>query len=152
MKKLRIYLDTSVFGGCFDDEFSTDSQKIFAEIKYGKFIPVISNTTLAELEPAPIEVRKILGDINPDNAEFVSVSEEILALRDAYLDAGVVGYASTEDAEHVAIATVVNVDFIVSWNFKHIVHYDKIAGYNAVNIANGYRIIQIFSPKEVIEP
>lgn len=152
MKKLRIYLDTSVFGGYFDDEFSTDSRKLFEEIKCGKFTPVISDTTLTELEPAPDEVRGILEEIVPGNAEFISISEEVLALRDAYLDAGVVGYASTEDAEHVATATVAGVDMVVSWNFSHIVHYDKIAGYNAVNMTHGYRVIQIFSPREVVEP
>ena len=44
------------------------------------------------------------------------------------------------------------VDLVASWNFKHIVHYDKIAGYNAVNLLNGYRPVQIFSPKEIVEP
>lgn len=152
MKLLRIYLDTSVFGGCLDEEFSADSRKLFEEIKRGKFTPVISDTTLAELEPAPVEVRSVLEQIIPENAEFVSISEEVLALRNAYLDAGVVGYGSTEDAEHVAAATAAGVDMVVSWNFKHIVHYDKIAGYNAVNMAHGYRVIQIFSPREVVEP
>jgi hypothetical protein len=74
----------------------------------------------------------------------------VLALRDAYINAGVVGYASTEDAEHVAAASVAGADMIISWNFKHIVHYDKIAGYNAVNMSHGYRVIQIFSPREVV--
>ena len=40
---------------------------------------------------------------------------------------------------------------IVSWNFKHIVHFDKIKGYNAVNMLKGYQLIDIRSPSEVID-
>jgi len=59
--------------------------------------------------------------------------------------------SSRSDAEHIASASVADVDFVVSWNFKHIVHYDKISGYQAVNLLNGYRQIRIYSPREVIE-
>lgn len=68
----------------------------------------------------------------------------------AYIQADVVGSASKADAEHVASASVAEVDFMVSWNFKHIVHYEKINGYHAVNLLNGYKQIQIYSPKEVV--
>ena len=54
------------------------------------------------------------------------------------------------DAEHIASASVAEVDFVVSWNFKHIVQFEKIAGYQAVNLLNGYREIRIYSPKEVV--
>ncbi len=77
-------------------------------------------------------------------------SDQIGDLRDAYIQANVVSSASTADAEHVASASVADVDFIVSWNFKHIVHYEKINGYHAVNLLNGYKQIQIYSPKEVV--
>lgn len=77
-------------------------------------------------------------------------SDLIGDLRDAYIQANVVGNASKADAEHVASASVADVDVIVSWNFKHIVHYDKINGYHAVNLLNGYKQIHIFSPKEVV--
>ncbi len=150
--KMRIYLDTSVFGGCFDDEFTIESRKLFQEINSGKFMMVVSDTTLDELQPAPPEAMAVLESIAPENAEYVAISDKVITLRDAYLTAGVVGTSSTGDAEHVAVATVAGVDMIVSWNFKHIVHYDKIAGYNAINTEYGYKAVQIFSPKEVVEP
>ena len=56
----------------------------------------------------------------------------------------------TDDAHHVAIATAERVDMIVSWNFQHIVHFDKIRGFNAVNLREGYSPIEIRSPKEVV--
>lgn len=150
MKRLRIYVDTSVFGGCFDDEFSEESKALFEHVKNGKFILVISPTTLRELDNAPEEVQRVLADLPPETVEIMEYSENIGFLRDAYVDAGVVGSASRADAEHVASASVADVDFIVSWNFKHIVHYEKISGYQAVNLMNGYKPIRIYSAKEVI--
>ena len=151
MKRLRIYVDTSVFGGCFDEEFSKESELLFQEIKNGKFALVISGTTSRELNDAPQEVQDVLAGLPPEAVEVIDLSEEIYALRDAYLKAAVVGPASEADAEHIAAASVAGVDFVVSWNFKHIVHYEKIRGYQAINLLQGYEPIQIFSPKEVVE-
>jgi hypothetical protein len=94
----------------------------------------------------------LLEELGGDQTESVGVTAEAEALRDAYLAAGVVGQASMEDAEHIAIASVAAVDLIVSWNFRHIVHFEKIAGYNAVNLLQGYPPLRIFSPKEVVQP
>ncbi|MFH1563357.1 MAG: PIN domain protein [Nitrospirota bacterium] len=151
MKKSRIYADTSVFGGCFDDEFSKESKALFEDIKSGKFILVISTTTLREIDNAPDCVQNILSELSPEMVEIIVYSEEIGNLRDAYLKAKVVGHASKFDAEHIAVASVAEVDFVVSWNFKHIVHYEKISGYQAVNLLNGYKPIHIYSPKEVVK-
>jgi len=54
-----------------------------------------------------------------------------------------------EDLLHIAIATINNIDILVSWNFKHIVHYEKIKLFNAVNLELSYKTINIFSPREV---
>jgi len=148
-KKLRIYVDTSVFGGCFDEGFEDASNALFDNIRSGKFILVISDTTRRELGKAPEKVRKLLVSLPSENIEKVIQTEEVFELRDAYLEAGVVGPASFEDAEHIATASVHFVDFVVSWNFKHIVHFDKIRGYQAINRLNGYNRIEIYSPLEV---
>lgn len=151
MKRFRVYADTSVFGGCFDKEFTGESRQFFADIKAGRFALVISAATLRELDQAPDEVQKILNELPPKNVEIVESSDEISFLRDAYLEAGILGPESNADAEHIASASVAEVDFVVSWNFKHIVHYEKIAGYQAVNLMNGYKEIRVYSPKEVVE-
>ncbi len=152
MKQLHIYLDTSVLGGCFDDEFSHASCKLFDEIRNGKFIPVISTITIRELDRAPTRVQELTKDIQDKGLQIVKRSIEIISLRDAYLEAGVVSSASLADAEHIATATVANADLIVSWNFKHIVNFQRIRGYHAVNLVWGYHPISIHSPNEVIEP
>jgi len=151
MNRLRVYADTSVFGGCFDKEFAKSSTKFFAEIGAGRFMLVVSDTTLRELDKAPIQVQQILARVPGELLEIIPLSTEVRALRDAYIDAGVVGPSSLRDAEHIACATVADVDMVVSWNFKHIVHFEKIRGYHGVSLLKGYSLIPIYSPLEVIE-
>ena len=151
-KPLRIYADTSVFGGCFDEEFEAESVRFFDEVRQGRFVVVVSNVTLDELELAPDQVRGVLAGLPLEQVEIVSTSPESDGLRKAYLDAAVVGPASSNDAAHIAVATVSNVDMVVSWNFKHIVHFEKIGGYEGVNSLRGYRSPRIYSPREVVTP
>ena len=151
MKRLRVYADTSVFGGCFDTEFEEESRAFFREVAAGKFLLLLSETTLRELAEAPVEVRRVLQELSPDDTEFIPHSEAIRELREAYLQAGVVGQAAADDAEHIAAASVAEADLVVSWNFKHMVHFDKILGYQAVNLTQGYKPLRIHSPKEVVE-
>jgi len=151
LKKLRIYADTSVFGGIFDDEFAEYSRKLFVEVKAGRFLLVVSEAMLDELEQAPDKVRQLLAELPEECVENIFSSREVDELRDAYLQAGVVGPASLVDAEHIAFASVADVDLIVSWNFKHIVHFEKIRGYHGVNLVKGYNPIPIHSPREVVE-
>jgi predicted nucleic acid-binding protein len=149
MKIIRIYLDTSVFGGVFDTQFELPSRKLFKEIEKGKFKLVTSALVETELEPAPSEIRNCFRR-NLPRAEIADVTREALELRDVYLNEGIVTENSQEDALHVAIASVSNCSIIVSWNFKHIVHFDRIPLYNAMNRINGYPEIDIYSPQEVI--
>jgi hypothetical protein len=80
----------------------------------------------------------------------IPVSESAIRLQEAYLAARIIGAAHKEDALHVAHATTAGCKLIVSWNFKHIVHFAKIPLYNAVNVLQGYGAIAIHSPLEVI--
>jgi len=152
MKILRAYADTSVFGGCFDEEFSEDSRKFFNEVRSARFMLVISETILFELAESPKEVRSVLTALPEGRVEVVEAAEEIAALRDAYVEAGVLSEVSIRDAAHVAAASVAEVDMMVSWNFKHIVHFEKIRGFNAVNLVKGYRLMEIRTPREVVKP
>jgi hypothetical protein len=150
MRILRVYCDTSVFGGCFDEGFSEASIRLFDLVRKGDLILLVSGVTLDELAGAPPRVWELFESLPQENWERVEPSPAIRELRDAYLAAGVVGPASSLDAEHIAAATVGGADMIVSWNFKHIVHYDKIKGYHGVNLIQGYSPIPIHSPPEVI--
>ncbi|HNR94991.1 MAG TPA: PIN domain-containing protein [Kiritimatiellia bacterium] len=151
MKVLRIYLDTSVFGGCFDEEFAKESRRLIEEIKAGRFRLLLSEAVVAEVERAPVDVQKVLAGIPEDCIEVLPPDPAVKILMRAYLDAQIVGPASATDAEHIASATVARADMIVSWNFKHIVHYEKIEGYLSVNRQLRYGEIGIYSPKEVVD-
>ncbi len=150
MKKLRIYIDTSVIGGCLDEEFSKESHALIEMAYREEIILVMSDLLAAELLNAPDSVKAIYEKLPEKLTEFVQRSIETELLRDKYLGEGVLGMRCIDDAHHVAIATISKVDLIVSWNFKHLVHFDKIRGFNAVNLREGYLPIEIRSPLEVV--
>jgi len=146
---LRVYADSSVYGGVFDEEFSEPSRHFFQRVRKGLFRLVLSDVVRREVADAPGAVRELLDGVLPD-AEVVEVTTAALRARDAYLAAHIVARRHMNDALHVALATVSGCAMIVSWNFKHIVHYEKIPLYNAVNLQQGYGVIQIYSPLEVV--
>lgn len=112
---------------------------------------VVSQLVIDELEDAPDSVRAEFERIPETQIVRVAYTAETIRLRDAYLAAAVVGAASSDDAHHVAIATVHGVDMIASWNFKHLVNVNRMEGFNAVNEAEGYPAIAIHSPLEFID-
>lgn len=146
---MRIYADTSVFGGVLDAEFASPSKQFFAEIDEGRFTLVISALVEAEIEPAPEHIREFFARY-VKVAEVVHLNQEAIRLQQQYISSGIVTEKFSDDALHVAVATVSKCNLIVSWNFKHIVHFDKIPKYNAVNTLNGFGQIGIYSPLEVI--
>lgn len=150
MKSVRTYADTSVFGGVFDEEFDSASRAFFDLVRQGRFELVVSDLCRLEIDQAPPQVKEHFDGLL-EYMHIVPVDEHVLALRDAYIAAGVVGKQSLYDAAHVAAATVAEVELIVSWNFRHIVHFEKIRLYNAVNALEGYRSIEIRSPLEVLD-
>ncbi|MBN1291354.1 MAG: type II toxin-antitoxin system VapC family toxin [Candidatus Latescibacteria bacterium] len=148
-KVIRIYADTSVFGGVFDDEFSDTSTLFFQQVRSGRFILVTSEVVNQELSSAPSQVKHFFDDILP-YTEITDITIEALKLQKAYIKEGIVSENFLSDALHVALSTVSSCDGIVSWNFKHIVHFKKIPLYNAVNVLHGYNTIFIHSPLEVV--
>jgi predicted nucleic acid-binding protein len=150
MMKLRVYIDTSVIGGCLDEEFKEVSRKLIEKFKQGEIIAVISELTTLELRDAPQEVQDIFKEIPEENIEHVKLTEEAVNLAQKYISEGVIGKDKLVDTEHIAIATINRVDVLVSWNFRHIVNLQRIRGYNSVNLKCGYPLLEIRSPWEVI--
>ena len=149
MKPIRVYADTSVFGGVYDDEFRQPSLTFFEQVKNGQFVLVTSAVVQDEMVAAPPTVRHFFEEML-GFAEVADITESALDLRDAYLQAKIVTSRYSDDALHVALATMAGCALIVSWNFQHIVHFQKIPLYNAMNTLRGYQQIAIFSPREVI--
>ena len=96
-------------------------------------------------------IKEILGWIEQYNLEVLEVDEEARSLAARYIEAGLIPPKYLDDALHIAIATVNNLDVIVSWNFEHIVKLKTKLGVNCTNMMLGYRTIEIYSPREVVE-
>ena len=147
---MRIYIDTSVIGGCFDSEFAEWSNKLIDEVKNGRKIAVISDQTLQELEAAPARVRELLQIIPRTHLLMIELDEEAKRLAKHYIRENVITLKHLVDAQHIAMATIHHADFLASWNFKEMVNVYKIRQYNAVNLKQGYSIIDIRTPKELV--
>jgi predicted nucleic acid-binding protein len=148
--KQRIYIDTSVVGGYFDEEFKEATIKLFERLDNNEIIFVVSDLLDLELINAPQNVKEHLLKYSADKFQRVELTEEAVKLADTYIDEKVVGKTSLEDCRHIAMATIHKVDVLASWNFKHIVNLDRIKGYNSVNLRLGYSMIEIRSPKDLV--
>ena len=149
MKPLRVYVDTSVIGGYYDEEFAVASRRVIEAARQGRLKLLVSDAVISELVGAPPAVRAVYYGLPVTAYESVPVDGIVTVLRDAYIEAGVVGQDSLYDATHVAAATVARADAICSWNFKHIARLDKIKAYNEVNQRLGYGVLVIVTPQGV---
>ena len=145
----RVYLDTSVVGGCFDREFAVWSIALMDDFRAGRLRPVLSSLLAAELEPAPADVRALHTELVGLAEPILILGAEVFDLADRYVAHRIVPERYTNDMLHIALATVAQADIVVSWNFRHIVRFDKIRQFNAVNLEAGYKPIAIHSPREV---
>ncbi len=147
----KIYLDTSVFGGYHDTEFELWTKILFNNIVEGQYKIIFSKLSDIELLPAPENVRKLIELIPESQIINVDITNEAIELAEQYLIENVVGKTSRADCTHIAIATLNNADILVSWNFKHIVNVNRIRGYNAINYKYGHKILEIRTPREILE-
>lgn len=146
--KQRIYIDTSVFGGYYDEEFEEFTKPLFDRILKDEFILLFSTVTQDELENAPTQVQELVKGMKVEFTEFIDLSVAVIELATQYIAEKVVGQTSYADCLHIALATIHRADFLISWNFKHIVNIRRIRGYNSINIKNGYKQLEIRSPRE----
>ena len=146
---MKFYVDTSVWGGVNDPEFSKWTIPFFEQVKKGMFKIILSDVTLRELEMAPEKVRNLPATIPSENIELVSINVEQLLLADKYVQEGALTVKFHSDAQHIAISSIMKVDSLVSWNFKHMVNFFRIQQYNSINLKYGYSVIDIRTPKEV---
>ena len=130
----RIYLDTSVFGGFFDIEFEKWTKILFEKISQGKYIILYSKLTDRELSPAPKRVKDLVLTIPENQIEVVEITEEAKELANRYISENVVGKTSIADCVHIALATI-----------------SKIRGYNSINYRLGHKILEIRTPREILD-
>lgn len=103
------------------------------------------------MKNAPENVQSLVKKIKADNTEFLEITDEVVDLATTYIEEKVVGQTSYAECLHIALATVNRADYLISWNFKHIVNVQRIRGYNAINLKNGYQLLEIRSPRDFVE-
>lgn len=150
-KKIKIYLDTSIVSALFDDR--NPERKILTEAFFrqlGEFDPYISEVTVAEIERTPDtklkdRIKKSVADI-----QMLDLTDEAEGLADEYIRHGAVPGGYSEDAVHIALAVLYDMDFLLSWNFKHIVRRKTKDIVNMVNTLRNLRHVEIMTPAELL--
>ncbi len=149
MRVTSLYLDTSVIGGYFDDEFMEATRKLWLEREQGLYRFVTSPLVSQEISGAPENVRTLLTSTFVQS-EILPLTPEVEQLAKAYMAQKIVPVRYEDDARHVAVAVVHGIPVIASWNFKHLVNLQRETGFNAVNLLQGYPSVRIVSPLELI--
>jgi predicted nucleic acid-binding protein len=155
MRTPKIYLETTVFNFVFADDApdkKQDTLKLFEEIKQGKYEPYTSEYVLQELLAAPEPKQSsMIAIIRDGGITVLPADDETKRLAELYISEGVIPPKNILDASHIAATTVNSLDFIASFNFKHIVRRKTVTMTEVVNLREGYHRIGIFSPTEVID-
>lgn len=152
-ENMKFYIDTSVFGGYWDDIFEEDTAAFFEYAGNNNAELIYSNITMEELEEAPERVRRLTQEIKAIEGvtvNFVKMTLEAEVLAKKYIEDGALTEKCRDDARHIALATLQGVSALVSWNFRHMVNFFRIRQYNSINVRLGYNMIDIRSPKEVL--
>ena len=150
---MKFYLDTSIFGGLFDEEFEKDTAEFFKYVEESNAQIIYSDVTITELEGAPKDVKDLIKKLIEDkkiSITRVNVNNEAEILAKKYIEEGALTKKCEEDATHIALASIHGeIDALVSWNFNHMVNFIRIKQYNHINQKLGYKDIDIRSPKEI---
>ena len=145
----EIYIDTSVIGGYFDDEFMDETRRLWNLRKKSVFRFKTSIVALEEISRAPAQVRELFAKTF-DKDSILPTSPEADELAQAYMNRGVVPAKFFDDAQHVAICTLARISCLASWNFKHLANLQRENAFNGVNLLHGYGQVRIVSPKQLI--
>ncbi len=155
MRKLKVYLDTSVISYLDQDdapERMKDTLELWKDFINGKYDIYLSQVTLDEIEKCSEPKRSLLYDYLSD-IEYtkLEINAEIVELAQKIIDMGILRPKSFDDCQHIAVAVVNACDCIISWNFKHIVNIKTIRGVRAITNLEGYKGIDIINPSVLLE-
>ena len=155
MKKLKLYIETSTWNFVFADDSpeKMDTTKEFFELaRRGVYEVYISEVVQAEINRAPEAIKnKLLRLIEQIEPIVLKLTTEAEDLADIYIKRKIIPDKKIEDALHVAIATLEEVDAVVTWNYKHLANIRKAELFFGVNLEQGFhKKVEIITPWEVI--
>ena len=154
MQKPRIYVETSVWSYAFADdapESRLATLAFFDFARSGKYDLFLSEVVLAEIGRATQELakslRELIQDIRPAQLELDRESDQ---LAQVFLESGAVPPSKVEDAQHVAVAVVNELDMLVSWNYRHLVNVRRREAFQHISAMRGYyKPLHIVTPQEI---
>ena len=152
VNKTKVYLDTSVISYLEQTDASEQMQitrDVWETFKSGKYDIYISDVVIQELAKCSDDKKKtaLFSHLNEIDYKLVNVTKEMFAFAEQIIDFGILKKHSFDDCQHIAAAIISNCDFIVSWNFKHIVNVNTIKGIKILTTTEGYKDILIYSPE-----
>ncbi|MDR1668682.1 MAG: PIN domain nuclease [Oscillospiraceae bacterium] len=154
MKRLKIYLDTSVISHLDQQdapEKMAETRKLWERAKTGAFDVVLSNVDFEEiLDCSPEKQAVLLEYLAQIQYERVEVNAETLRIADKMVDLGILKQKSYDDCQHIAAAIVSDCDAVISWNFKHIVNHKTMQGVKAVTALEGRSDLLIYTPPTLL--
>lgn len=150
MKKLKIFLDTSVYSAKFDSR-DPNRQKLTQDFwdTIGYYDVYYSEINTEEISAVSDEDLKKKMDILLKNGKNIKITTEVKKLTQFYIDEGLIPEKYENDALLIALTSVYSLDILVSWNFKHLVKRKTRIGANLINLKNGYKSIEILAPPEL---
>ena len=155
MRAPKIYIETTIFNFYVDEDRGdphNDTIRLFKEIAAGKYEAFTSDYVVDELKKSQAEkYARMMSLLTKYNIPVLNMSDEADRLADVYVAEGVIPQKYRTDGLHIAIATVYDLDMIISMNFEHIVKRKTIKMTECINTINGYRAIEIYSPMGVVE-
>ena len=155
MRKLKVYLDTSVISHLLQEdvpEKMSDTRKLWEMFKDEKYDVYLSAVTLREIQNCPEPKKTQLVDyLNQIQFTMLEITENVTAVANKMIKMGILSKKSFDDCQHLGVAIVNECDCIISWNFKHIVNVRTIRGVRAITNLEGYRMIEIWNPSVLLE-
>jgi predicted nucleic acid-binding protein len=155
MKKLKVYLDTSVISHLMQEdvpEKMADTLKLWDMFKEGKYEVYLSTVTLEEISDCPEPKRsRMLDYLEQIDYTPIEIIDDMSDVAEQIIDMGILTKKSYDDCQHIAAAVVYGCDCIISWNFKHIVNIKTIRGVRAIANLKGYKPIEILNPSVLLE-
>lgn len=154
MKKPQLYLETSVWNFYFADDAPEKKEitlRFFDKVKQGEYEIYVSDVVIEEIGRADDGKKQLLlGVIAEYSPNRLIINEEVSGLAQKYISEGVLPTAKIEDAMHASVATVFEMDALISWNLKHLSNFKKMELINGINMKEVYsKRLELITPMEV---
>ncbi|MBD5487891.1 MAG: type II toxin-antitoxin system VapC family toxin [Lachnospiraceae bacterium] len=155
MKKLKVYLDTSVISHLIQEdvpEKMADTRQLWEMFRSGRYDVYLSTVTLEEIDDCPEPKRGRLYDyLKQIDYTLLRVDDDVSEIATQIIEMGILTKKSYDDCQHIGVAIINECDCIVSWNFKHIVNIKTIRGVRAITNLKGHKPIEILNPSVLLE-